>query len=131
VSGLQVLRGLGSAPLSAALGASATPEHARYMSALPLWAFQQVSRSRSQVLLQQSTLVLPASDYAALLAAALRGEAWKEGAVQTAALISGIVVFIPSSVQPSGELSPSLPSLLLVRYSGWWVAVQRACCPYH
>ena len=65
------------------------------------------------------TLVLPQSDYAALLAATLRGTAaWRSGANATAPLMRGISVFEPYS---SAEVTPAASSIQLEAYEGWGV----------
>lgn len=90
-------------------------------SALPLWALAASDRSKfssasissaandttSQVpvigtqqgpllALDSVVIVLPKSDYSALLAAAMRGTLWKQAATATAPILAGIVTFSPS-----------------------------------
>jgi hypothetical protein len=84
-----------------------------------------------QVFIHNCTLVLPWSDYAALLSAALRWavahgstpatskETWKAGAVATAPILQGITTLVVSPLQ--GNLSESSPYLLVASYSGWGV----------
>jgi hypothetical protein len=113
----QELRGLAAAPIASAGSA----ESGAVQSALPLWAFAAAgNRSSAQILLFNCTLVIPASDYAALLSAALRGGRWKEGAVKTAPLLSRVVAFEPS-VKEQGQLTPASTQLDLEAYSGWGV----------
>jgi hypothetical protein len=71
--------------------------------------------------LDQVTLVLPQSDYAALLAAALRGIAWRSGAAATAVLLSNVTVFQPAALDAAtgAALMPGASSLTVVRWEGW------------
>lgn len=98
----QVLRGLSAGPLPQLdLGTVDKYRNNSYtLSALPLWAFYTDLTSKlnfaqspdtpAQVQLHNVTLVLPQSDYAALLAAALRGpDSWKLRAVSTHDLMAG------------------------------------------
>lgn len=68
-----------------------------------------------------TSLALPQHDFAALLAAALRGDAWQSGAVTTAPLMAHISQFIVAHNQTGAGLSRSIPSLLLARYQGFGV----------
>jgi hypothetical protein len=107
-------------------GLAAAPVAPGVVSALPLWAVGRPGGTGGgpvQVRLDRVALVLPASDYAALLAAALRGPAWHSGAHESAALLAGITQLVPAAngSQPGGQLTPASPSLLLAAYSGWGV----------
>lgn len=111
---MQVLTGLAEAPSDASNTASA----------LTLWALSNVTdrlNNATRLRLSDVVLVLPQPDYAALLAAALRGAAWKSGAVVTALLFSYISDFTVGGHQAGGNLSRSSPSLLLASYEGFGV----------
>ncbi len=53
------------------------------------------------VMMENCTLVLPLQDYAVLLSAALRGAAWKSGAVRTAHVLSGVMNFTVRALSAS------------------------------
>jgi hypothetical protein len=131
-----VLTGLGAAPLGQLLPPSSQGQQA--VSALPLWALgpsrlippltnntgandsQQGISNQARVFLYNCTLVLPMSDYVALLAAALRGAAWKSGANATSAVLAGVTGFEPwPAAIPS--LTRDSPHLILYSYTGWGV----------
>jgi hypothetical protein len=64
------------------------------------------------------TLTLPQVDYAALLAGAIRGSAWKSGSSSTRPLYNGIDVF---QLAPGSSVSATTTSFLLSNYQGWGV----------
>ncbi len=70
-------------------------------------------RASPQVFLDTVTLSLPLSDYLALLAAAMRGPAWKTGAVTTAPLMNGIDAF---ELQPGFVPTTSTTSIPVKAY---------------
>lgn len=79
--------------------------------------------------LSNVTLQLPQSDYAALLSAAMRGSAWKTGAVNTAPLLRGISRLVLAANQQQA-LTLRTCSLLLDAYEGFGVsAVQLRVRP--
>lgn len=121
-----LLRGLVAAPLppTGELNSSGNgetdPGQSVSTSALPLWAIRQQGLSgEAQVYLSKCTVVLPRSDYAALLSAALRGDAWKSGARASARLMAGISVFRISAGAPL--LTPESVALSVAEYAGWRV----------
>lgn len=131
---LQVLQGLGSAPLSPLLQpatAGLLGPAALNTSALPLWAFRTYlpypnasflpTNDSSQVQLHNVTLVLPLSDWAALLAAALRGpDKLQSGASNTRVLVSGIQELTVGKVAP--DYLSGNPALFVESYKGWGVS---------
>lgn len=131
----QLLKGLGSAPLATLMDSSAAkllrPGDLTH-SALPLWVFwsqlqQTLSTNASaanvpaQVQLNNVTLILPQSDYAALLAATQRdSNSPGSGAQHTWAVMSGIQVLEPG--RPGSSHTQSANSFLLLKhYRGWGV----------
>uniref|UniRef100_A0A7S0R9B6 Protein kinase domain-containing protein n=1 Tax=Chlamydomonas leiostraca TaxID=1034604 RepID=A0A7S0R9B6_9CHLO len=117
-----VVRGLVAAPLNETGDPAASSTS---VSALPFWAVQHNPRYPSRVRLHDVTLVLPLPDYAALLSAALRGEAWRSGAAATAPLMAGIRQLVVAEDQSGKPVSPSSPSLLLTSYQGWGVSATQ------
>lgn len=79
---MQILEGLPALPLGQL---AANPVHAAHVSALPMWSVafpnSTVTGGTGRLSLHNSTLVLPASDYAVLLAAAQQG--WQPTAVNS------------------------------------------------
>lgn len=68
-------------------------------------------RVNVQVLMDNVTLVVPQADFAALYAAAMRGNRWKSGSVSTRPIITLISTFVVSPLE-----TPSYSSLLLTSY---------------
>lgn len=69
------------------------------------------SSTTTQLLMDSVVLVLPLADFAAMYAAALRGELWQSGAVITAPLLRNISTFVVSS--------SSRQAVVLSQYEGW------------
>ncbi|KAL6747847.1 hypothetical protein V8C86DRAFT_2896405 [Haematococcus lacustris] len=91
------------------------PTEPSYFSSLPLWAVNAYTGVVPQVQLDNVTLVLEGDDFAALLAAVLRGSAWQR-ANRTAPLLAGITVLEPAPSAP-----PSRTRLTLATYVGWGI----------
>lgn len=103
------------------------PGSERYMSALPLWAFDrpghgsagcdgaEAEEDDDALNLGQVHLVLPLSDYTALLAAGLRGAAWRTGAATTQPLMAGIhdLRFVPVPLRGDEQ------RVQLLGFKGW------------
>jgi hypothetical protein len=68
------------------------------------------------IIMENVTLFLPTSDYAALLSAALRGPAWQSGANTTAALLSGVTAFV---LAPDANVSSASTSLSFSYFAAW------------
>lgn len=117
---LQILRGLALGPL----GGPNTSGSSTYQSALPLWAISR-GCANCTVQLERCTLLLPQSDYVALLSAALRGQAWQSGARATAPLMDGISDFSVAGAVDDDCISPRTPGLAFASYTGWGVFATR------
>jgi hypothetical protein len=89
------------------------------------------SASDAHVIMEDVTLLVPLSDYAALLCAALRGmaepDAWLSGASPSVGtLLSGVTIW----VQPSGNISADTRSLFFPTFAGWgWNATGLTVSP--
>lgn len=82
--------------------------------------------------LHQVMLQIPWEDFAALLAAALRGSQWQSGARTTSPLLAAISQFEParSDAQQGGTLTAASRALLLEHYAGFgWEATKLWLVP--
>jgi hypothetical protein len=90
------------------------------VSALPLWAISGNRQPRLNLIrMERVTLVLPNPDYEILLAACLRGEAWRTGANVSAAVLAGVFTLAIDPILISPPDALLLRELPLTTYTGW------------
>jgi hypothetical protein len=74
------------------------------------------SNGSTFVVTENCTLVLPSPDYAALLAAALRGPAWLSGATSTAPVMEGVTAM---QLAQGANVSVESTSFVFGTFAAW------------